>query len=33
MLLEDRATVKYMVIEKDLMLVYGINEQTSVNTR
>ncbi len=32
MLLEDRASAKYMVIEKDLMLVYSINERTSVNT-
>ena len=32
MLLEDRASAKYMVIEKDLMLVYSINEYTSVNT-
>ncbi len=31
MLLEDEASAKYMVIEKDLMLVYSINEHTSVN--
>ncbi len=31
MLLEDRGINKYMVIEKDLMLIYSINEHTSVN--
>ena len=32
MLLEDCASAKYMVIEKDLVLVYSMNEYTCVNT-
>ena len=31
MLLEDMVSAEYMVIEKDLALVYRINEHASVN--
>jgi len=31
MLLEDMISAEYMVIEKDLVLVYSINEHASVN--